>query len=263
MELGNMMFGNSRGEVSVPRTASFEGPWEELCEGINISYRGYAEQKGHPLENAAGEIETPVFVIRAYDWDADCDCGADDRMNAWLTANPHGLDCYHTELHARLKSWEDRSGYTATKAVAFETDESPMPGMECEAEDVAPGVRVMSFTPRSDAAMDAYRAMSARRRKVEEALFDELCARHKVDRRFGCAVHCTCGRNQRADEMWVAMGGHTDACRFVQPNFLYKPTSFRINWYKYPFRDSYMSPGISAKEWQKIVRHCIESAADA
>lgn len=263
MELGNMVFGNSRGEVSVPRAASFKGPWEELCEELKISSRGYAEADTHPLLNKQGFIENEVFAIRAYDWDAECDCGADEKMEAWHQQNRHGQDCYQTELHERLKSWEDRSGYTVADAAAFGRKTDLLPGMNCTSEEVEPGVMVMSFEPRSDAAMEAWRALSERRRAVEAALYAELAAKHHVDPHYGAAVHCTCGRDARANVFWGEIGGHTPECRFVQPNFLYKPTGFRINWYKYPFRDSYMSPGITPAEWRKVVRHCIESAAPA
>jgi hypothetical protein len=259
MELGNMIFGNSRGEHSIPRTAAFEGPWEELIEALEISWRGYAERENHPLDNG-GNIENDVFRIMAYDWDADCDCGADNRMDAWFKKHPHGNECYQTELHSRLKSWEDRSGYAAAEAVAFGRDDNLLRGFASSVEEVEPGVTFMSFEPRSDAAMNAWRGLGERRRKVEEALYAELGAKHGVDPHYGAAVHCTCGRDTRADEFWTAMGGHEDDCRLIQPNFLYKPTGFRINWYKYPFRDSYMTPKISAKKWREIVRHCIESA---
>jgi len=67
-----------------------------------------------------------------------------------------------------------------------------------------------------------------------------------------------------AEEHWTKMiGGHTASCRLIQPNFLYKPTGFKINWYKYPFRDSYMTPKISAKEWKRILTHCRETALKA
>ena len=136
MELGNMIFGNSRGEAEIPRTPAWEGPWQELCKTMEINWRGWPEDACR-LPQVDGVIDTPVFRVMSYDWNADCDCGADG--------------------------------------------------------------------------------------KDEEE--------------------------------------HTDACRLVQPNFLYKPTGFRINWYKYPFRDSYMTPPIKPAEWRKIVRHCIASAS--
>ena len=43
------------------------------------------------------------------------------------------------------------------------------------------------------------------------------------------------------------------------PNFLYKPTGFKIHWYKYPFRDSYMNQDLNREEILKIFDKCIHS----
>lgn len=43
------------------------------------------------------------------------------------------------------------------------------------------------------------------------------------------------------------------------PNFVYKPTGFEIQWYKYPMRDSYMNQNISLDAAIKIWKECIES----
>lgn len=43
------------------------------------------------------------------------------------------------------------------------------------------------------------------------------------------------------------------------PNFHYKPTDFRIDWYKYAFRDSYMNQDLSESEVREIFKKCAES----
>jgi hypothetical protein len=265
MELGNMIFGNSRGEFPVPRDETFEEPWDKLCEALKINHRGYADDGCLvPEMTSWSGVENGTFSIRAYDWDAECDCGAKAKMDRWFGANPHGPECYQTELHARLKSWEGRSGYARAEALAFgdNDDGRPLPGMNMAREDVAPGVMFMSFAPRSDAAMEAYNKLRDRRGQVERKLFDELCSKHGVDRKFGCMVHCTCGRGARGDLFWQNVGGHADDCRLTQPNFLFKPTGFRLNWYKYPFRDSYMSDPLTPDQWREIMGACIASATD-
>lgn len=40
------------------------------------------------------------------------------------------------------------------------------------------------------------------------------------------------------------------------PNFVYKPTNFEIQWYKYPLRDSYMNQNITVKEFKEIIKNC-------
>lgn len=43
------------------------------------------------------------------------------------------------------------------------------------------------------------------------------------------------------------------------PNFVYKPTNFEIQWYKYPLRDSYMNQDITVKEFKEIIEQCRKS----
>lgn len=43
------------------------------------------------------------------------------------------------------------------------------------------------------------------------------------------------------------------------PNFVYKPTGFELQWYKYPLRDSYMNQNITFEKLQEIIEHCKES----
>ena len=49
----------------------------------------------------------------------------------------------------------------------------------------------------------------------------------------------------------------------MQPNFVYKPTGFEIQWYKYPLRDAYMNHNISLDEAKKIWERCIESIEES
>lgn len=42
-------------------------------------------------------------------------------------------------------------------------------------------------------------------------------------------------------------------------NFIYKPTDFKIKWYKYPFRDSYMNQNLNIEQIKSIWRKCHES----
>ena len=44
-----------------------------------------------------------------------------------------------------------------------------------------------------------------------------------------------------------------------KPNFVYKPTGFEIQWYKYPLRDSYMNQNIDFEQLKEIMNKCIES----
>lgn len=45
----------------------------------------------------------------------------------------------------------------------------------------------------------------------------------------------------------------------TKPNFLFKPTGFSIQWYKYPLRDSYTSQNITLNEFREIITQCLDS----
>lgn len=57
------------------------------------------------------------------------------------------------------------------------------------------------------------------------------------------------------------MVSHKDDCLEVKHNFIYMPGTkdeFWIDWYKYPFRDSYMSKDFNIKEIEDIFNKCID-----
>lgn len=75
---------------------------------------------------------------------------------------------------------------------------------------------------------------------------------------YGCAIKCTCDYNSKWKD-FIKSNNHISKCLLIVPNFLYKPTDFYINWYKYPLRDSYMNVNLSVKEFSNIIDKCIKS----
>lgn len=57
---------------------------------------------------------------------------------------------------------------------------------------------------------------------------------------------CTC------DETGEFVAEHDPSCPCARHNFIYKPDGFWIDWYKYPFRDSYTSAPKTAREILEI-----------
>jgi len=72
---------------------------------------------------------------------------------------------------------------------------------------------------------------------------------------------CTCGYEDLPDEQ-QDIRTHTDDCKLLKPNFCFKPTNFQIQWYKYPFRDSYTNQQVALKEFSQIIDACIDSLKD-
>lgn len=44
-----------------------------------------------------------------------------------------------------------------------------------------------------------------------------------------------------------------------EPNFIYKPTGYEIDWYKYPLRDSYANKELTFEEFKEVLNKCKES----
>jgi len=79
MELGNMLFGNSRGSYRVERTdenyLEFERLFNAYSPDRDFSYREYGV-----------EFENDTFWVMPYWW-GDCTCGCDENLE------DHELDC--------------------------------------------------------------------------------------------------------------------------------------------------------------------------
>ena len=45
----------------------------------------------------------------------------------------------------------------------------------------------------------------------------------------------------------------------AEPNFVYKPTGYEIQWYKYPLRDAWSNRQVEYEDFCKVVNDCIES----
>jgi hypothetical protein len=46
---------------------------------------------------------------------------------------------------------------------------------------------------------------------------------------------------------------------FMEPNFEIPSENFELDWYKYPFRNSYSSEKLTPKRWNDLIQKCIAS----
>lgn len=108
MELGNMIFGNSRGNYGVPRTDEWEFQIQKLFDAIDSGYNFYGM-----------DFENNVFSIMPYWW-GDCTCGKDMDENLALEkiifcGEGHSAGCYYTE-YQKIK---DKNNYGIKKEERF------------------------------------------------------------------------------------------------------------------------------------------------
>lgn len=82
---------------------------------------------------------------------------------------------------------------------------------------------------------------------------------------------CTCGfdkkeylffkrkPNKEQIERFYEKNHHTEECQLMWPNFWYKPTNFKLQWYKHPLRDAYTNRPVSKEEFINILNECVKS----
>lgn len=47
-----------------------------------------------------------------------------------------------------------------------------------------------------------------------------------------------------------------------EPNFIFKPNDYRLDWYKYPLRDSYANKEVAFQEFARMLKLCVKSVED-
>lgn len=192
MELGNLAFGNSRGEYHIERGAGMEAELTVLFNRID------------PDHCYAPEFENEVFAVRPYYW-GDCTCGYEQAEWAWSEAHKHADGCYQHDYRNVKADW-------------------------------------------------------LKQPKAYKAEVKALCEKHGIpyNNGLGCAVHCTCDHDRLWHE-WRSKNDHKEDCPIVLPNFHYKPTDYRLKWYKYPLRDSYANQKLSLKQFAAMIDDCKRS----
>jgi|WetSurSiteA1Bulk_404760.scaffolds.fasta_scaffold00683_7 hypothetical protein len=214
MELGNLIFGNSRGNFEIPRSIGWE---EEL-------YRVFDAIKPDEENSYGFNFENNTFMIFPYYW-GECTCGYEDLEYEWSETTKHQEHCYQIKLKDIQKQWAIKSN---------KLDEFNRDGYFSEY------------------------SLSSKLQKEFEKDVESLCKSMNLPYPECSAVHCTCDRQEK----WRAFAEkhyHESNCPIIRPNFLYKSNNFWIKWYKYPFRDSYMSDDITLEEFSNIITECIKS----
>lgn len=194
MELGNMLFGNSRGTYAVEREDAMWAQLKRLADALECD------------TYFSPGFENDVFAVRPYCW-GDCDCGYEDKEWEWSANHKHSNECYQTD-------------YNKLPDYGYDTH-----GRAC-------------------------REIDARK----------LHKKHGIPWRGmrGIATHCTCGHD-KSWRKWSTENHHSVTCCTVLPNFHFKPTGFKLRWYKYPLRDSYSNVKCNLSLLRGMVHECIRS----
>lgn len=257
MEIGNLLFGHSRGQFEIERHAGFENELERLFEA-------YAPKRDNSWREYGEEFTNEIFEVHPYYW-GDCTCGFSERWQKkdeeWCKINIHSADCYQTELQFELEKYKEGSGYNKIEFAAFGKDKSIFSGFDTKVENNN-GIISAVGVARKDDAMEKWREAYKKKQEFENKLFDRLCKKYNVSREFGFGVHCTCDYEQKRIA-WCETDDHDLRCPIVIANFIYKPLNYEIRWYKYPLRDSYQNQELTLEQFKEIIDICIASVTVA
>lgn len=68
--------------------------------------------------------------------------------------------------------------------------------------------------------------------KIRRKIYKALCKKHNRTYPAGCAVHCTCGIDEKA-KAYFEVNGHKPTCALELPNFLHRASGLEVRWYKW------------------------------
>lgn len=146
-----------------------------------------------------GDWSSSVFDMRPFYW-GDCDCGYEQKEEAWSRAHKHTEDCYQSAFKR--------------EAVAAGASLHPEWGWVQWPDS-------WSF--------DRYH-------KIETRIYKALCKKHGLSFEAGYGNHCTCYHG-KAWRDWSKDNHHLPTCSLELPNFKHHASGLEVRWYKYIGRD--------------------------
>lgn len=224
MELGNLFFGNSRGPIPFPdRELVNSSEWHILGRIIGIDEYGCAIEKKRPkniVENEHGGIS----LVK------------DDKII--FTISPYwwgDCTCGAEERNMEIEEKIKRDIFTEDEFRIYEDIgdfcEDTCPAFDLDIEDDEKLLAVCTC---------GMVKKNIKMKKKKEALKDKIEEFEK-----------------RLDKECVE---HDEICMLIKHNFIFHPgmeDEFWIDWYKYPFRDSFMNKKMSEEDIKKVWQTCI------
>lgn len=207
MEMGNMLFGNSRGPVEMPyRELVDSDAWTELMKVLQIDDYHCIMGKyynGKKRDNGLEETETGGY--RCVDKDGNC---LFEIFPYWWNGCTCDADAFNEDLDCELNQKYD---------------------ITLDDWDLYFNFEIMDEDPTDEQKENYQKILEKIRLKNEE--LESRCKEHDP------------------------------GCYLLKHNFVYRPGTedeFWIDWYKYPFRDSYMSKEMEEEDIKHIFEQCVE-----
>jgi len=241
MEIGNLLFGNSRGSFSFSRDYEKSTGWNKLVNTIGFEdwycYLGkYCADPKNPSESI-------------------------ERTNNLEASDSGGYLCI------------DNAGEKVFEISPYYWGECTC-GAEGENAALEKKIQREIFTPEEIKIINSY---------YLDDCDDDCPASFNVDENFDLSLEelankCTCGARKKEyelekekeklapktkkyeEEYKKRMVMHSKKCLLIKHNFIFhegKEDEFWVDWYKYPFRDSYCNKKLTKKEVEEIFDKCI------
>jgi len=87
----------------------------------------------------------------------------------------------------------------------------------------------------------------------------QLCQKYRIPYKGGGEYienMCTCSFQKQWKELDIE---HEESCDKTSPNFIHKPTDYKIWWHKKFFRNAHSNYRIESGEFKKIIKECTKS----
>lgn len=208
------------------------------------------------------DFENDIFLMRPYNEDQGCTCGFTEVAETWHEANPHSAGCYSSVRNQRIKEWKLLNPEPGYRCDIFTVNGTRYDSADeaLKAHFAEGGEFQSAMSAEAELRYEHWRRWYDQRQQAEEVISRTLCSQLEIswDDGKGSAIHCTCGKKQRA-ETWFAENDHDPRCPIALPNFWFKPLGFRVEWYKYIGRDNVINKPIGVDEWINILREVLAS----
>lgn len=233
---------------------------DEIDTAMRVIGHAFAE-KGDWATKYGAEVENDVFMMKRYCWcekEGECPwctgCGVyQDRgaCRACAIGSAHSPECFQTVLKQRHDEYDHSSGWLEIDAALSAPDV-----MESLTEEGPFGATV-HYTRRTEKGEKLHKQWSGaydKRRKEHDRLTGMLCKERGLEA-SPFMWRCDCGAKERGDNARAEGLGcdyhqgsgifsrfapwtlDHDTHYYDPPNFWFKPTDFRLTWYKYIGRD--------------------------
>lgn len=244
IEIGNLLFGHSRGEYLIPRGNKWEDCFHEFLKETGFDSYGYTEtalDKYLKAEIGYGKYskDTNVkveSVLRSGRW-----VGEEDRTDVRINGISYRGNVfeYRNKLYSIYPSHNQK--YCEDEGAYFDALDKWENSLS--KEDYKKYLNNKLMVPLEIRELEPKEDASVVEPHIKEIYFEEETHSYFENDVFIVSPY-----------FW----GESEELH-GKPNFVFKPEGIEIHWYKYPLRDSYINKKITLEHFKEILEKCKDS----